>query len=364
MRRLVVAIILPAALAHTFMSCAPAVPDATGGAGGRSTPTGGARVATGGSTASPTGGQVGQGGSGGAEGPSTGGSSNTDGTGGGDSATGGNSGNSGHGGGGAAASGGRGSGGTGSGGAATGGSGPTACNLPNHTGSGSFTHYYFGQGPVSDSPGYRSACGYYVTEGGRSASGPNDTVQNIAKMAPANAMYFAAFPGQNQFNTRNQCGACVQLTGQNGKVIVATIVDECPYGSDGKNAVCANNPNGHLDLSTAAFDQLGYSVGNPTNTNWKFVPCPVTGNVVLQIKKGNDNEVFIQNSILAIKSVARGGEMAVHQPNYSAWHFGAKLNVGDTLHLTDAADRPLDVQVTSTAMHENQDTGKQFPACL
>jgi hypothetical protein len=250
----------------------------------------------------------------------------------------------------------------GTGGAATGGAGPTPCPLTNHSGMGSFTHYYFGQGTGKDGSGYRTACGYYGTEGGSSASGPNDTVKNVASMSPASDKYFAAIPGNNGFDSKGQCGACVEITGQNGRKIVATIVDECPYGSDGGNTICGGNAQGHLDLSTAAFDQLGYSVGDPKNTNWKFIPCPVTGNVVLQIKNGNDNEFFIQNTILAVKSVQRGGEMAVHQ-KYGAWHFNSKLNVGDTLSLTDAANRTLDIQVMNTSMGQDQNTGKQFQAC-
>ena len=251
-----------------------------------------------------------------------------------------------------------GTGGAGTGGAVT----STACTLSNHSGSGSFTYYYFGQGTGKEGSGYRTACGYYGTEGGSSKSGPNDTILNVAKMSPASATYFAAIPGTSGFDTRDSCGACVQITGQNGKVIIATIADECPYGSDGGNQPCQSNPGGHLDLSTAAFDQLGYSIGNPSGTNWKFVPCPVTGNVVLQIKNGNDNEFFIQNSILAIKSVSRNGSNATHV-KYGAWHFDAKLNSGDTLNLTDSSGRMLSVQVSSTAMGQVQDTGKQFPTC-
>lgn len=259
-----------------------------------------------------------------------------------------------------------GSGGSASGGMMGGGTGgvqaPTACTLMNHSGSGSFTHYYFGMGTGKDGSGYRTACGYYGTEGGSSSSGPNDTVENIANMSPASNKYFAAIPGQNGFDSRFNCGACVQITGQNGKSVIATIVDECPYNNDGGNTVCGANANGHLDLSTAVFDQLGYSVGNPSGTNWKFVPCPVTGNIVLQVKNGNNNEFFLQNSILAIKSVSRGGDMATMQ-KYGAWHFAGALNSGDMLTLTDAANRTTTIKVPGTAMGMNQDTGSQFPAC-
>ena len=82
-------------------------------------------------------------------------------------------------------------------------------------------------------------------------------------MSPATATYFAAIPGNNGFDSKGHCGDCVQITGQNGTMIIATIIDECPYGSDGGNTICGANPNGHLDLSKSAFDRLGYSVRQP-----------------------------------------------------------------------------------------------------
>lgn len=372
-------IVLTVALSSTFAllaGCLPApatnVDSGTPGSGGKTSASGGA-TGSGGATSS--GGATGSGGAGsggaatggvdGTGGSASGGSGTASGgrggggsvgTGGVGTATGGRGGSSGTG------SGGAGSGGMGTGGANTGGAGPTPCPLTNHSGSGSFTHYYFGQGTGKDGSGYRTACGYYGTEGGSTASGPTDTVTNIASMSPASATYFAAIPGNNGFDSKGHCGACVQITGQNGRMIIATIVDECPFGNDGGNPICGANPQGHLDLSNAAFDQLGYSVGDPKNTNWKFVPCPVTGNVVLQIKNGNNNEFFIQNTILAIKSVQRAGVTAVHQ-KYGAWHFDSPINVGDTLNLTDVANRTLDIQVMSTAMGQNQNTGKQFQAC-
>ena len=94
----------------------------------------------------------------------------------------------------------------------------------------------------------------------------------------------------------------MQITGQNGKNVIATIIDECPYGGDGNNSACANNPNGHLDLSVDVFNQLGYSVGNPSGTNWKFVPCPVTGNIIARVKPGNPNELFLENTVLAVRA--------------------------------------------------------------
>jgi len=231
--------------------------------------------------------------------------------------------------------------------------GATACHLVDHAAPGSFTYYWFAQGTGRDGSGYRTACGYYGT-----ASGQIDTVQNIASASPASASYFAAIPGTDRFNTVGHCGACVQITGENGKVIIATIVDECPYGRDGNNPPCASNPNGHLDLSKAAFDQLGYSRGDPTGTTWKYVPCPITGNVIIRVKPGNPNELFVENAILAIIAV-----QGATRTSYGAWHFESNLSAGQTLHLTDAAGRPLTVVLANTTQSLNQDTGVQFPPC-
>jgi hypothetical protein len=338
----------------------------TTGSGG--TTASGGTNGTGGTIA--TGGTTGTGGNGGTSGSAgRGGTNGTGGNGGtsggagrgGTNGTGGATGSAGRGG-----TGGNGTGGTsatggatGTGGSATGGTPgtggvtSTACSLTNHSGNGSFTYYYFGQGTAKDGSGYRTACGYYGTE-----SGQTDTVQNISNTSPAKNTYFAAIPGQNGFDTKSHCGECVQITGQNGKQVIATIIDECPYGGDGNNSACAANASGHLDLSVDVFNQLGYSTGNPSGTNWKFVPCPVTGNIIARVKPSNPNELFLENTILAITAVA-----GASRQSYGAWHFGGNLSSGQSIQLTDEANRQLTIQLSSTSQGQNQDTGKQFPAC-
>ena len=333
----------------------------SGGNGSGGDTASGGNTGTGGTTPTGTGGTSGGAGRGGTTG--TGGSAGisggagrggTTGTGG-TAGRGGTTGTGGNGTGGNSATGGT----TGTGGSATGGTPgtggvtSTTCSLTNHSGNGSFTYYYFGQGTAKDGSGYRTACGYYGTE-----SGQVDTIQNIANTSPAKNTYFAAIPGQNGFDSKSHCGECVQITGQNGKSVIATIIDECPYGNDGNNSACAANASGHLDLSVDVFNQLGYSVGNPSGTNWKFVACPITGNIIARVKPSNPNELFLENTILAITAVA-----GATRQSYGAWHFGSNLSSGQSIQLTDAANRQLTIQLSSTSQGQNQDTGKQFPAC-
>ena len=322
---------------------------ATGGAAAGATGQGGAAGTAGhGGTA---GGAAGRGGA-------SGGAGGVSGRGGAGGSAGGGAGRGGSGGGTAGAAGAAaGRGGGGGGGTAGGAAGATACNLPNHSGNGSFTWYNFSQGTARDGNGYRTACGYYGT-----ANGTTDTIENIASMSPATATYFAAIPGTNGFDSKGHCGDCVQITGQNGTTIIATITDECPYGSDGGNTVCGANSQGHLDLSKSAFDRLGYSVGNPTGTNWRYVACPVSGNVKVRVKPGNNNEIFIENVVTALMTVTIDGANA-SRTSYGAWHVDRAIPAGAPIVATDRAGRTISFPLASTAMGQNQDTGVQFPRC-
>jgi hypothetical protein len=244
---------------------------------------------------------------------------------------------------------------TGSTGAA-GTSGGTQCTLPStwtpNNGTGSFTWYYFSQGTGSDDLGYRTACGYIGQEPSGTGS---DTVDNIATPG-----YFAAVPGTGNFSTVDHCGACAQIT-NGSKSVIVTIVDECPAAS---NPACAGTANAseHLDLSVPAFNALGYSNGDPSGTTWKYVPCPVTGGIVVRVKEGNSNQVYIENVVLPIAKVTVNGGAATHLA-YGAWQLPGNAAVGQTLTLTDAAGRVTSVQIASTSTSSNVSTGTQEPVC-
>src|SRR4029077_411333 len=154
----------------------------------------------------------------------------------------------------------------------------------------------------------------------------------------------------------NSCGACVQVT-NGGRLIIATVIDECPQDT---NPPCQQNPTGHLDLSVSAFNALGYAVGNPSGTTWQFVPCPVTGNVITRIKSGNANQIYIENSILAITGVSMNGSAGTHL-SYGAWQVNGNV-AGQTLVLTNRAILTLSVVIVGSA-DVPFDTGRQFPRC-
>jgi hypothetical protein len=224
---------------------------------------------------------------------------------------------------------------------ATGGSsssGTRTCTFPSSWAPGSPTYTYY------DLPNASTACGY---------NGSNGAIVNIA-----NAQNFAAIPGQSSsnFDTSNRCGACVKI----GNAII-TIVDECPYDG-GQNIPCANNPKGHLDLSRGATSAAGVQ-GDPNIKNqaaWNFVPCPVSGNVKVRLKPGNNNEFFIENVILPIQSVQCGSQNG-SRTSYGAWHFGANVN-GQSCSATDIGNSSITFTVGST-QGQDVDSGVQFQKC-
>jgi hypothetical protein len=237
---------------------------------------------------------------------------------------------------GGAATGGAATGGAATGGAATGGATATPCSFSTFSNPGNPTYTTY------TLPNAQTACGY---------KGSNNQIKNIV-----NGSNFAAIPGNtsSDFNTSNRCGACVQI----GSAII-TIVDECPNDS---NPPCQKNPSGHLDLSQSGASAAGVQ-GDPNKTGqaaWKYVPCPINGNVIVRLKSGNNNEFYIENEILPIASVTCSGQTG-SRTSYGAWHFSPNVN-GQSCDAKDIAGRSITFTVGNT-QDQDVDTKVQFPKC-
>src|SRR5580692_5849451 len=203
--------------------------------------------------------------------------------------------------------------GSGSGsGSSSGGTTPPGCTWPgdlSYSGNASFTCYYFGQGTTPSGSGYKTACGYNGTEttggsGNNCGQSASDTVANIANTGLAKSTYFAAIPGDSggTFSNVVHCGECAKLTNpSNGNAVIVTIIDECPI-SGNQNSPCTSA--GHLDVSMQAFNALGFSSGDPSNTTWKSVPCPVTGTIQAVLNAGISSQVYFQNTIFPVRAVS------------------------------------------------------------
>ena len=181
-----------------------------------------------------------------------------------------------------------------------------------YDGTGSLTHYWFAQGTSGIGDVH---CSYGIQSNPDRAYGAQGEGQYFAAMNTADYASAAA------------CGACVEVSRDNGKSVVVTVVDECPISSNPK---CVP---GHIDLSTAAFQQLGDPelegyLGERAGRgkiSWKYVPCPSTGPIALQLKEASNqfwNEFLIRNHPYPIKSaeveINSNWVQALRQP-YNYW---------------------------------------------
>jgi hypothetical protein len=83
---------------------------------------------------------------------------------------------------------------------------------------------------------------------------------------------------------------------------------------------------------------------------------------VIRIKSGNANQVYIENTILPIKSVTVNSGSST-ELSYGPWQL-PKNAAGSTLVITDYSNRSITYTVpTSLGSNQDQNTGLQFPAC-
>jgi expansin len=179
-----------------------------------------------------------------------------------------------------------------------------------YDGNGSVTYYTFEMGSKEVN------CSYPI-------SGRNP--DKVAHISTGNGGYFGAM-NTTDYAESAMCGACVEVSRDNGKKVVITIVDQCPI-SDPKNQKCKA---GHIDLSQAAFTQLGSTgegylgTGNGGMTgkiSWKYVACPTTEKISFKLKEPDNaswNQVLVQGHAFAIKGVTINGKEAKRQ-SYNYW---------------------------------------------
>ncbi|MCG8700241.1 MAG: Ig-like domain-containing protein [Bacteroidales bacterium] len=80
---------------------------------------------------------------------------------------------------------------------------------------------------------------------------------------------------QVQYNGSEMCGACVEVTGRKGTLMIS-IEDRCPE--------CKH---GDIDLSEDAFPYIDDKIHGRVPISWKIVPCPVQGPIKLYFKEGS-----------------------------------------------------------------------------
>jgi expansin (peptidoglycan-binding protein) len=244
------------------------------------------------------------------------------------------------------------------GGAAGGGGGAVACRaLPGYA-DGSVTWYTLEQGSQAVN------CSYDIVR--RSP----DVVANVPF---GGGTYFAAMNTADYANAAT-CGACVEVTRDGMRKVDVTIVDQCPTATNPKCTA------GHIDLSQAAFEQIGTvdegylgtsHGGDKGHISWTYIPCPVTSPVSFRLKDASNvswNQILVQNHRTPIAKlevdVNRAGSwQPATRQSYNYWQLGGG-NLGAAPYHVRATDVDGATLEASLALQGgDQSSGSQFPTC-
>jgi len=234
-----------------------------------------------------------------------------------------------------------------------GGGDPTCSGSWGDEPNGSITWYTFNQGTAAIGD---VNCSYGISQN-------PDKVNHVAT---GNGTFFGAI-NTTDYDTAAACGACVEVSRNNGKKVVVTVVDQCPVATNPK---CVK---GHIDLSKAAFLELGLEsegylgqrAGNGT-ISWKYVPCATTAKVSFRLKEPANtywNMILVQDHVYPIASVQVKIGDAWLNASRSEFNFwlppGGKMGSSPyTVRATDVNGAVLEGSVSLTA--GNQSSGKQF----
>lgn len=183
----------------------------------------------------------------------------------------------------------------------------------------------------------------------------------------AGACSFDASPGDLMVAAMNMpdyagsavCGACVTVDGPDATITVR-IVDLCPE--------CKS---GDLDLSQEAFAKIADPALGRVPIAWRFVSCPVSGDISYRYKEGSSQYwagVQVRNHRNAIAKFE-------FQDAMSAWHEVARESYNYFIQDGGMGTGPLHFRVTDVEgnvledadvpLLDSQETpgGGQFPAC-
>ena len=155
------------------------------------------------------------------------------------------------------------------------------------------------------------------------------------------------------------CGACVDVAGPNGDVVVR-IVDQCPG--------CAK---GSLDLSETAFAMIAPVSAGRVAITWHEVDCPVTGPISYEFQTGSSQfytAVQLRNArypIAKLESIGSGGSATeIARVDYNYFVATSGLGPGPYhLRVTDQRGHVLDDTGIALVAGGASAGAAQFPTC-
>jgi expansin len=202
-------------------------------------------------------------------------------------------------------------------------------------------------GSCDDAPNEASGDGTYYAANGTGNCGFDASTD----------LMVAAMNGVD-YSTAAWCGACIEVTGPMGKVVVR-IVDQCPE--------CAS---GDLDLSPQAFEQLSPLAAGRIAITWHEVACDVIGPIAYHFKDGANaywTAIQIRNHrypIAKLEAQTTGAWQAIARVDYNYFVESAGLGPGPyMLRVTDTRGHVLEDSAIALGDNVTRSGASQFPLC-
>jgi expansin (peptidoglycan-binding protein) len=210
--------------------------------------------------------------------------------------------------------------------------------------------YASGGGTCASVPAAETGDGTYYTTADGTGNCSFDASPNDLNVAAMNAV---------DYDHAAWCGACLDVTGPQGHVIVR-VVDQCPE--------CKH---GDLDLSPQAFQQLAPLSAGRVSITWHEVPCDVSGPIDYHFKDGSNaywTAVQIRNHRYPIAKVEAkdktGAWAAIPRVDYNYFVAASGLGNGPyALRVTDTRGHVVEDDAVPFAADTTTPGGSQFASC-
>src|SRR5262245_15070364 len=184
-----------------------------------------------------------------------------------------------------------------------------------------------------------------------------DGTGNCGFDASPSDLMVAAMNGVD-YNTAAWCGACLEVTGPMGKLVVR-IVDQCPG--------CAH---GDLDLSPQAFQMLSPLAAGRIAITWHEVAYNVTGPIAYHFKDGANaywTAIQIRNHrypIGKLEAQVGGAWQAIPRVDYNYFVESSGLGPGPyALRVSDTRGHVLEDSAIALGDNVTRTGAAQFPTC-
>jgi len=167
--------------------------------------------------------------------------------------------------------------------------------------------------------------------------------------------YHCALNNQD-YNTSQACGACLEVKSASGKSVIVKVVDRCPE--------CAP---GDVDLTREAFAKIENPIAGRIPITWRFVPCPLDNSTIkVNFKSGSTKfwtAIQLRNIRHAVAKLEyKKGDQWIDIPreNFNFFIETAGIASPMTLRATSVLSEQLVFENVAINTANDYDTQQQF----